>query len=145
MDPFLRSSLFNQMMQALKLGDKRTSDRIESLIRNFHPDSLIPISVYVPTTEENSIHDISSPSSFDSDSPVMTRSSKSGGSRRRASRVPRGSFWMLRQSSTQMLMIAGEIDYTSRLTIRVPLTVKSMWLARRNFANIKVVLTSRMQ
>ncbi|KAK0572421.1 hypothetical protein LWI29_031363 [Acer saccharum] len=79
------------MMQALELGDKRTTDRIESLICNFHPDSPIPISVYVHSTEENSILDISSPSSFDSDSPVMTRSSKSGGSRRRASRVPRGS------------------------------------------------------
>ena len=91
MDPSLRSSLFNQMMQALELGDKCTTDRIESLIRNFHPDSLIPISIYVPATEENSIPDISSPSSFYSDSPVMTRSSKSGSSRRRASRVPRGS------------------------------------------------------
>ncbi|KAK1589424.1 hypothetical protein Q3G72_033930 [Acer saccharum] len=64
-------------MQALELGDKRTADRIESLICNFYPDSPILISVYVPATEENSIPDISSPSSFDSDSPVMTRSSKS--------------------------------------------------------------------
>ncbi|KAK1583473.1 hypothetical protein Q3G72_024083 [Acer saccharum] len=49
-------------MQALELGDK-----------------------------ENYIPDASSPSSFGSDSPMMTRSPKPGGSRRRASRAPRGS------------------------------------------------------
>ncbi|KAK0594230.1 hypothetical protein LWI29_020845 [Acer saccharum] len=37
MDPSLRSSLFNRMMQAMELGDKNTADKIESLIRNFRP------------------------------------------------------------------------------------------------------------
>ena len=91
MDPSLRSYLFNQMMQALQLGDKCTADKIESLIRNFHPDSPTPISVYILYVEENSVPDISSPLSFDSDSPVMTRSSKPGGSKRRAFRAPRES------------------------------------------------------
>ncbi|KAK0573562.1 hypothetical protein LWI29_009920 [Acer saccharum] len=78
-------------MQALELGDKVTADKIESLIRNFHLDSPTPISVYVPSAQENYIPDASSPSSFGSDSPMMTRSSKLGGSRRRASRAPHGS------------------------------------------------------
>ena len=88
MDPSLRSSLFNQMMQALEVGDKRTADQIESLILNFHPDSPVSISVYIPSIEENFVLDISSSSSFDNDSPAMTRSSKPSGSKRRASRVP---------------------------------------------------------
>ncbi|KAK0574533.1 hypothetical protein LWI29_025093 [Acer saccharum] len=91
MDPSLRSSLFNRMMQALELGDKVAVDKIEQLIRNFHPDSPTPISVYIPSAQENFILDASSLLSFGSDSPEMTRSSKPGGSRRRASRVPRGS------------------------------------------------------
>ena len=91
MDPSLRSSLFNRMMQALELGDKRTAGQIESLIRNFHPDSSTPISIYIPSADENFIPDIPSPLFFDSDSPAMTRSSKPGGSKRRASRAPRGS------------------------------------------------------
>ena len=81
MDPSLRSSLFNQMMQALELGDKCTADRIESLIRNFHPDSPTPISVYIPSFEEDFIPNIPSPSSFDNSSPTMTRSSKLDSSR----------------------------------------------------------------
>ncbi|KAK0570739.1 hypothetical protein LWI29_005682 [Acer saccharum] len=64
------------MMQAIELGDKRTADKIESLIRNFHPDSPVPISVYVPSSEDDFIPNISPPSSSDSDSPVMLRSSK---------------------------------------------------------------------
>ncbi|KAK0570834.1 hypothetical protein LWI29_007215 [Acer saccharum] len=91
MDPSLRSSLFNQMIQALELSDKRTADQIESLIRNFHPDSPTPIFVYIPSYEEDFVPNIPSPSSFDSDSPMTTRSSKPSGSRRRASRAPRGS------------------------------------------------------
>ena len=91
MDPSLRSSLFNQMMQVLELGDKRTADRIESLIRNFHPDSPTPISIYIPSADENFIPDIPSPSFFGSDSPMMMRSSKPTRSKRRASRAPRGS------------------------------------------------------
>ncbi|KAK0577753.1 hypothetical protein LWI29_038075 [Acer saccharum] len=90
MDPSLRSSLFNRMMQAMELGDKCTADKIESLIRNFHPDSLVPISVFVPSSEDDFIPNISPPSS-NSDSPVMPRSSKPGGSKRRASRAPRES------------------------------------------------------
>ena len=78
MDPSLRSSLFNQMMQALELGDKCTVDKIESLFRNFHPDFPTPISVYIPSTEENSV-------------PEVSRSSKPDGSKRRASRAPRES------------------------------------------------------
>ncbi|KAK0592172.1 hypothetical protein LWI29_014488 [Acer saccharum] len=88
MDPSLRSSLFNQMMQAIELGDKCIADKIKSLIHNFHPDSPVPISVYVPSSEDDFVPNISPPSSSDSDSPVMPRSSKPGGSRRRASRVP---------------------------------------------------------
>ncbi|KAK0578549.1 hypothetical protein LWI29_012045 [Acer saccharum] len=76
------------MMQAMELGDKCTADKIESLIRNFHPDSPVPISVYVPSSEDDFIPNISPLSSSDSDSPVMPRSSKPGGSKRRASRVP---------------------------------------------------------
>ena len=91
MDPPLHSSLFNRMMQALELGDKVTVDKIESLIRNFHPDSPTPISVYIPSAQENFIPDASSPSSFGSDSPEMTKSSKPDGSKRRAPRAPRES------------------------------------------------------
>ncbi|KAK0591299.1 hypothetical protein LWI29_038178 [Acer saccharum] len=90
MDPSLRSSLFNRMMQAMELGDKSTADKIESLIRNFRPGSPVPISVYVPSSEDAFIPNISPPSS-DSDFPTMPRSSKPSGSRRRASRAPRGS------------------------------------------------------
>ncbi|KAK0608668.1 hypothetical protein LWI29_034048 [Acer saccharum] len=90
MDPSLRSSLFNRMMQAMELGDKCTADKIESLIRNFCPDSSVPISVYVPSSEDNFIPNISPPSS-NSDSPVMPKSSTPGGSKRRVSRAPRES------------------------------------------------------
>ncbi|KAK0575194.1 hypothetical protein LWI29_035354 [Acer saccharum] len=90
MDPSLRSSLFNRMMQAMELGDKSTADKIESLIRNFCPDSPVPISVYVPSSEDNFIPNISPPSS-NSDSPNMPRSSNPGGSKRRASRASRES------------------------------------------------------
>ncbi|KAK0603936.1 hypothetical protein LWI29_010302 [Acer saccharum] len=55
MDPSLRSYLFNRMMQAMELSDKSTADKIESLIRNFRPDSPIPVSVYVPSSEDNFI------------------------------------------------------------------------------------------
>ncbi|KAK0572343.1 hypothetical protein LWI29_030181 [Acer saccharum] len=90
MDPSLRSSLFNRMMQAMELGDKCTADKIESLIRNFHPDSPVPISVYVPSFEDTFNPDISPPS-FNSDSPAMLRSPKTTSSKRRASRAPRES------------------------------------------------------
>ncbi|KAK0585702.1 hypothetical protein LWI29_032670 [Acer saccharum] len=90
MDPSLRSSLFNQMMQAMELGDKSTADKIESLIRNFRPDSPVPISVYVPSSEDNFIPNISPPSSY-SDSPTMPMSSNPGGSKRRAPRASRES------------------------------------------------------
>ncbi|KAK0576558.1 hypothetical protein LWI29_019632 [Acer saccharum] len=90
MDPSLRSFLFNRMMQAMELGDKCTADKIESLIRNFPPDSPVPISVYIPSFEDTFNPDISLPS-FDSDSPAMPRSSKTTSSKRRASRAPRES------------------------------------------------------
>ncbi|KAK1580982.1 hypothetical protein Q3G72_001883 [Acer saccharum] len=77
-------------MQAMELGDKSTADKIESLIRNFRPGSPVPISVYVPSSEDAFIPNISPPSS-NSDSPTMPRSSKPSGSRRRASWAPRGS------------------------------------------------------
>ncbi|KAK0571519.1 hypothetical protein LWI29_017437 [Acer saccharum] len=86
MDPSLRSYLFNRMMQAMDLGDKSTTDKIESLIRNFHPDSPVPVSVYVPSSEDNLIPNIFPPSS-NSDSPNMPRSSNPGGSKRRAPRA----------------------------------------------------------
>ena len=63
MDPSLCSSLFDRMMQAMELGDKSTADKMESLIRNFHPDSPVPISVYVPSSEDAFIPNISPPSS----------------------------------------------------------------------------------
>ena len=53
MDSFLRSSLFIQMMQALEVGDKATVDKIELLIRNFHPDSPPPISIHVPRIDDD--------------------------------------------------------------------------------------------
>ncbi|KAK0593856.1 hypothetical protein LWI29_034094 [Acer saccharum] len=90
MDPSLRSSLFNRMMQAMELGDKCTTDKIESLIRNFRPDSPVPISVYVPPFEDTFNPDISPPS-FNSDSPAMPRSPKTTSSKRRTSRAPRES------------------------------------------------------
>ncbi|KAK0582319.1 hypothetical protein LWI29_024133 [Acer saccharum] len=86
MDPSLRSSLFNRMMQAMELGDKSTADKIKSLIHNFRPDSPVPISVYVPSSKDDFIPNISSPSS-NSDSPTMPRSSNPGGSKQRAPRV----------------------------------------------------------
>ena len=58
MDPSLRSSLFNQMMQALERGDKATTDKVEFLIRNFHPDSPSPISIHVPRTDDGDTSDI---------------------------------------------------------------------------------------
>ncbi|KAK0590737.1 hypothetical protein LWI29_031028 [Acer saccharum] len=90
MDPSLRSSLFNRMMQAMELGDKCTADKIESLIRNFCLDSPVPVSVYVPSSEDTFIPNISPPSS-NSDSPTMPRSPKPTSSKRRASRAPRES------------------------------------------------------
>ncbi|KAK0571881.1 hypothetical protein LWI29_022996 [Acer saccharum] len=63
MDPSLRSYLFNRMMQAMELGDKSTADKIESLIRNFRPDSQVPVSVYVPSSEDNFIPNLFPPSS----------------------------------------------------------------------------------
>ncbi|KAK0589958.1 hypothetical protein LWI29_020625 [Acer saccharum] len=90
MDPSLRSFLFNRMMQAMELGDKCTADKIESLIRNFRPDSPVPISVDIPFFENASNPDISPPS-FDSDSPAMTRSPKTTSSKRRSTRAPRES------------------------------------------------------
>ncbi|KAK0587791.1 hypothetical protein LWI29_029060 [Acer saccharum] len=90
MDPSLRSSLFNRMMQAIELGDKSTADKIESLIRNFCPDSPVPVSVYVPSSEDNLIPNMFPPSS-NSDSPNMPRSSNPGGSKRRAPRASRES------------------------------------------------------
>ena len=75
MDPSLHSSLFNQMMQALELGDKVTADKIEFLIRNFHPDSPPPISIHVPRTDDDATPDILF-SSFGRDSPPMTRPSR---------------------------------------------------------------------
>ncbi|KAK1592771.1 hypothetical protein Q3G72_030069 [Acer saccharum] len=77
-------------MQAMELGDKCTADKIESLIRNFRPDSPIPISVYVPSFEDTFNPDISPPS-FNSDSPAMPRSPKTTSSKRRASRALRES------------------------------------------------------
>ncbi|KAK0606839.1 hypothetical protein LWI29_005032 [Acer saccharum] len=91
MDPSLRSSLCNQMMRAMELGEKCTVNKIKSLIRNFHPDSPVSISFYVPSFEDDFIPNISPPSSSNSDSPVMPRSSKPGGSKRRTSRAPRES------------------------------------------------------
>ncbi|KAK0575463.1 hypothetical protein LWI29_001021 [Acer saccharum] len=90
MDPSLRSFLFNRMMQAMELGDKCTADKIESLIRNFRPDSSVPISVYIPSFEDTFNPDISPPS-FDSDSPAMPRSPKTTSSKRRSTRAPRES------------------------------------------------------
>ncbi|KAK0581189.1 hypothetical protein LWI29_011150 [Acer saccharum] len=90
MDPSLRSSLFNRMMQAMELGDKSTADKIESLIRNFRLDSLVPIFVYVPSSKDDFISNISPPSS-NSDSPTMPRSSNPGGNKRRAPRASRES------------------------------------------------------
>ncbi|KAK0606535.1 hypothetical protein LWI29_000268 [Acer saccharum] len=90
MDPSLRSYLFNRMMQAMELGDKSTANKIESLIRNFRPDSPVPVSVYVPSSEDNFIPNLFPPSS-NSGSPNMPRSSNPGGSKRRAPRASRES------------------------------------------------------
>ena len=90
MDPSLCSSLFNRMMQAMELGDKCTAEKIESLIHNFCPDSPVPISVYVPSSEDTFIPNISPPSS-NSDSPTMPRSSRPTSSKRRVSKAPRES------------------------------------------------------
>ena len=83
MDPSLRSSLFNQMMQASERGDKATADKIEFLIRNFHPDSPSLISIHVPRTDDGDTSDIPF-SSFGRDSPTMARPSKASGSGRKA-------------------------------------------------------------
>src|SRR5579862_1840019 len=90
MDPSLRSSLFNQMMQASERGDKATADKIEFLIRNFHPDSPSPISIHVPRTDDDDTSDIPF-SSFGRDSLTMARPSKASGSGRKiqaASKAP---------------------------------------------------------
>ena len=91
MDPSLCSSLFNRMMESLELGDKHTAGRIDSLIHNFYPDSPTPISIHIPSANETFTPDVPSSSFFDSDSLMMTRSSKSSGSKRRALRAPSGS------------------------------------------------------
>ncbi|KAK0599181.1 hypothetical protein LWI29_003016 [Acer saccharum] len=90
MDPSLRSYLFNRMMQAMEFGDKSTADKIESLIRNFRPDSPVPVSVYVPSSEDDFVPNLFPPSS-NSGSPNMPRSSNPGGSKRRAPRASRES------------------------------------------------------
>ena len=90
MDPSLRFSLFNQMMRALELGDNATADKIEFLIRNFHPNSPPPISIRVPRTDDDATHDIPF-SAFDRDSPPMTRPSKASGSGRKVPKAPKAS------------------------------------------------------
>ncbi|KAK4856461.1 hypothetical protein QYF36_017772 [Acer negundo] len=79
------------MMRALELGDKITADKIELLIRNFDQSSIVPISFYIPTAHETSAPNFSSASSFDSNSSEMTKSSKAGGSKRRAPKIPKAS------------------------------------------------------
>ena len=88
MDPSLRSSLFNQMMRTLELGDKATADKIEFLIRNFHPDSPPPISIHVPRTDDDDTSDIPF-SSFGRDSPTMARASRSGRKTQAISKAPK--------------------------------------------------------
>ena len=89
MDPSLRSSLFNQMVQALKLGDKVTADKIKLLIRNFHPDSPPPIFIHVYRIDDVT-PDIPF-SSFGRDSPPMTRPSKASDNGRKAPKAPKAS------------------------------------------------------
>ena len=91
MDPSRLFFLFNQMMQALELGNKEVADKIELYLRNFDPTSPVPISLYIPSDFETSALDFVFPSSADGDSSDMARTPRTSGGRRWGPRVPRES------------------------------------------------------
>ena len=78
------------MMQALELGDKNTTDKLELLMHNFDPSFPIPIALYIPPSSDPNPPDSFS-SSCHSDSSEIARTLKPSGSRRQASRVHRES------------------------------------------------------
>ena len=88
MDPSRRSFLFNQMMQALELGNKEVADKIELYLRNFDPNSLVPISLFIPTAFEASAPDFTFSLSVNSDSSDMARTPRTTCGRRRGPKVP---------------------------------------------------------
>ena len=91
MDPSRCSFLFNQMIQPLELGNKEVTDKIESYLCNFDPNSPVPISLYILTAFEAIAADFAFSSSVNNDSSDMARTPRTSGSRRRGPRVPRES------------------------------------------------------
>jgi hypothetical protein len=91
MDPSQRAFLFNQMMQALELGDKEVADKIESYLRNFNPTSPVPIPLYTSFNSESDAPDFVFLSTSDSDSSDMAKTPRTAGSGRRGPRTPRDS------------------------------------------------------
>ena len=91
MDFSQRHFLFNQMMQALELGDKEVADKIELYLRNFDLTFLVPISLYIPIDFEASAPDFAFSSSVNSNSSDMARTPRTSGGGRRGPRIPRES------------------------------------------------------
>ena len=91
MDFSQRHFLFNQMMQALELGDKEVADKIESYLRNYNRASPVPILLYTSLKSGSDAPDFVFISTSDSDSPDMAKTSKISGSGRRGPRTPRDS------------------------------------------------------
>ena len=86
-----RAFLFNQMMQALELGDKEVADKIESYLRNYNPSSPVPIPLYTSFNSESDAPDFVFLSTSDSNSSDMAKTSSAAGSGRRGPRAPRDS------------------------------------------------------
>ena len=91
MDFSQRHFLFNQMMQALELGDKEVADKIESYLRNYNPTSPVPIPLYTSFNSESDAPDFVFLSTSDSNSSDMAKTSSAVGSGRRGPRAPRDS------------------------------------------------------
>ena len=82
MDPSQRAFFFNQMMQALELGNKEVADKIESYLRNFDPAFSVPISLFIPFDSKTHTSDFTFPSTVNSDFSDMAKTPKAGGSGR---------------------------------------------------------------
>ena len=67
MDPSQRAFLFNQMMQALELGNKEVADKIEFYLRNFDPTFPVPISLFIPSDSDTPTSDFTFSSNADTE------------------------------------------------------------------------------
>ena len=91
MDFSQRHFLFNQMMQALELGDKEVADKIESYLRDYNPASPVPIPLNTVFSSRSDAPDFVFLSTSDSDSSDMAKTPSAAGGGRRGPRTPRDS------------------------------------------------------